>query len=145
MYLDWLAYGGGSHAEADSGHVTGHELHGVIDRIDILTGTLGKALGGGSGGYTSGRAEIIQFLRQRSRPYLFSNSLLPPVLGASLKSLEILTRSTELAHRLIPSSIYWGFLFYCCVPVPPKTNNGGGWYAAQRFKTNHALKSPRLK
>ncbi len=77
-----------------------HEHHGVMGRVDILTGTLGKALGGGSGGYTSGRAEIIQLLRQRSRPYLFSNSLLPPVLGASLKSLEILERSTGLRDRL---------------------------------------------
>jgi glycine C-acetyltransferase len=77
-----------------------HEHHGVMGRVDILTGTLGKALGGGSGGYTSGRKEIIEWLRQRSRPYLFSNSLLPPVLGASLKSLEILTRSTELRDRL---------------------------------------------
>lgn len=77
-----------------------HEHTGVMGRVDILTGTLGKAVGGGSGGYTSGRAEIIQFLRQRSRPYLFSNSLLPPVLGASLKSLEILTQSTELRDRL---------------------------------------------
>ncbi len=77
-----------------------HEHHGVMGRVDILTGTLGKALGGGSGGYTSGRAEIIQLLRQRSRPYLFSNSLLPPVLGASLKALEILERSTGLRDRL---------------------------------------------
>lgn len=77
-----------------------HEHHDVMGRIDILTGTLGKALGGGSGGYTSGRKEIIDWLRQRSRPYLFSNSLLPPVLGASLKSLEILTRSTELRDQL---------------------------------------------
>ncbi len=77
-----------------------HEYRGVMGRVDILTGTLGKALGGGSGGYTSGRAEIIQMLRQRSRPYLFSNSLLPPVVGASLKSLEILTGSTELRDRL---------------------------------------------
>jgi len=77
-----------------------HEHHGVMGRVDLLTGTLGKALGGGSGGYTSGRAEIIQWLRQRSRPYLFSNSLLPPVLGASLKSLEILGQSTELRDRL---------------------------------------------
>ncbi|MBI4024264.1 MAG: glycine C-acetyltransferase [Verrucomicrobia bacterium] len=77
-----------------------HEYHGVMGRVDLITGTLGKALGGGSGGYTSGRAELIQLLRQRSRPYLFSNSLLPPVLGAALKSLEILTRSTELRDRL---------------------------------------------
>src|ERR1051326_962963 len=77
-----------------------HEQNGVMGRVDILTGTLGKALGGGSGGDASGRAEIIQLLRQRSRPYLFSNSLLPPVLGASIKSLEILGRSTELRDRL---------------------------------------------
>lgn len=77
-----------------------HEYRNVMGRVDILTGTLGKALGGGSGGYTSGRSEIVQMLRQRSRPYLFSNSLLPPVLGASLKSLEILSRSTELRDRL---------------------------------------------
>ena len=77
-----------------------HEHHNVMGRVDILTGTLGKALGGGSGGYTTGHKEIIEWLRQRSRPYLFSNSLLPPVLGASLKSLEILTRSTELRDRL---------------------------------------------
>jgi glycine C-acetyltransferase len=77
-----------------------HEHHGVMGRVDILTGTLGKALGGGSGGYTSGRKEIIAWLRQRSRPYLFSNSVLPPVLGASLKSLDILTHSTKLRDQL---------------------------------------------
>ena len=77
-----------------------HEHHDVMNRVDILTGTLGKALGGGSGGYTSGRKEIIDWLRQRSRSYLFSNSLLPPVVGASLQSLEILTKSTELRDRL---------------------------------------------
>jgi len=77
-----------------------HEHHAVMGRVDILTGTLGKALGGGSGGYTSGRGEIIEWLRQRSRPYLFSNSLLPSVLGASLRSLAILSRSTELRDRL---------------------------------------------
>jgi len=77
-----------------------HELHGVINRIDILTGTLGKALGGASGGYTSGRKEIIELLRQRSRPYLFSNTLAPSIAGASLKALEILSASTELRDRL---------------------------------------------
>jgi glycine C-acetyltransferase len=77
-----------------------HEYRGVIGRVDILTGTLGKALGGASGGYTSGRAEIIALLRQRSRPYLFSNSVAPPILGASLKALEICQRSTELRDRL---------------------------------------------
>ncbi len=76
------------------------EYHGVADRIDILTGTLGKALGGASGGYTSGRREIIEILRQRSRPYLFSNTVAPPIAGASLKTLEVLCRSTELRDRL---------------------------------------------
>jgi glycine C-acetyltransferase len=77
-----------------------HELHGTMSRIDILTGTLGKALGGASGGYTSGRKEIIELLRQRSRPYLFSNTLAPSIAGASLKALELLTASTELRDRL---------------------------------------------
>jgi len=77
-----------------------HELHGVIDRVDILTGTLGKALGGASGGYTSGRQEIVELLRQRSRPYLFSNTLAPSIAGASLKAIEILSASTELRDRL---------------------------------------------
>jgi glycine C-acetyltransferase len=76
------------------------EYHGVTGRIDILTGTLGKALGGGSGGYTCARREIVEILRQRSRPYLFSNSLPPPIVAASLKSLELLTRSTELRDKL---------------------------------------------
>jgi glycine C-acetyltransferase len=76
------------------------ELHGVIDRIDILTGTLGKALGGASGGYTSGRREIIGLLRQRSRPYLFSNSVAPAVVGASLKVLDLLESSDALRARL---------------------------------------------
>ena len=76
------------------------EFHSVIGRIDILTGTLGKALGGASGGYTSGRKEIVEYLRQRSRPYLFSNTLAPAIAGASLKVLEMLTTSTELRDRL---------------------------------------------
>ena len=76
------------------------ELHGVIDRIDIVTGTLGKALGGASGGYTSGRKEIIDLLRQRSRPYLFSNSVAPAVVGASLKVLDLLESSDDLRARL---------------------------------------------
>jgi glycine C-acetyltransferase len=76
------------------------DYHGVTGRVDILTGTLGKALGGGSGGYTSGRAGIVDLLRQRSRPYLFSNSLPPPIVAASLKALEILSASTELRDRL---------------------------------------------
>lgn len=83
------------------------ELQGVTDRIDILTGTLGKALGGASGGYTSGRQEIVDWLRQRSRPYLFSNSLAPVITGASLKALEILERSTELRDRLQEHTRYF--------------------------------------
>jgi glycine C-acetyltransferase len=77
-----------------------HEHCGVMGRIDILTGTLGKALGGASGGYTSGRKEIIELLRQRSRPYLFSNTLAPVIAGASLKALELLTQSTALRDQL---------------------------------------------
>ena len=77
-----------------------HEHHQVMQRIDILTGTLGKALGGASGGYTSGRREIIQLLRQRSRPYLFSNTLAPPIAAASLRTLELLEQSTELRDKL---------------------------------------------
>lgn len=77
-----------------------HEHHDVMDRIDVLTGTLGKALGGASGGYTSGRKEIIQLLRQRSRPYLFSNSLAPPIAAASIRTLEILEASTDLRDKL---------------------------------------------
>ncbi len=76
------------------------ELHGVADRVDIVTGTLGKALGGASGGYTSGRQEIIDLLRQRSRPYLFSNSVAPAVVGASLKVLDILVYGDDLRARL---------------------------------------------
>jgi glycine C-acetyltransferase len=77
-----------------------HEHHGVMDRVDILTGTLGKALGGASGGYTSGRREIIELLRQRSRPYLFSNTVAPPIVAASIKVLELLSQSTDLRDRL---------------------------------------------
>jgi glycine C-acetyltransferase len=76
------------------------ELHGVSDRVDIVTGTLGKALGGASGGYTSGRREIIDLLRQRSRPYLFSNSVAPAVVGASLTVLDLLEGSDDLRARL---------------------------------------------
>ena len=76
------------------------ELHNVIGQIDIVTGTLGKALGGASGGYTSGRREIIDLLRQRSRPYLFSNSVAPAVVGASLKVLDLLESSDDLRARL---------------------------------------------
>jgi glycine C-acetyltransferase len=76
------------------------EYHDVMGRIDILTGTLGKALGGASGGYVSGRKAIIELLRQRSRPYLFSNTLAPPIAGATLKALELLTSSTALRDSL---------------------------------------------
>jgi glycine C-acetyltransferase len=81
-----------------------HEYHNVMDRVDILTGTLGKALGGASGGYTSGRKEIIELLRQRSRPYLFSNSVAPPIVAASLKVLELLSETTELRERLFSNT-----------------------------------------
>jgi glycine C-acetyltransferase len=77
-----------------------HEHHDVMGRIDLLTGTLGKALGGASGGYTSGRREIVDMLRQRSRPYLFSNSVAPMIVATSLKVLDLLGRSTELRDRL---------------------------------------------
>ncbi len=81
-----------------------HEYHDVMQRVDILTGTLGKALGGASGGYTSGRKEIIQMLRQRSRPYLFSNSVAPPIVAASLRALDLLTSSTALRDRLMANT-----------------------------------------
>ena len=93
----------------DDSHATGfvgargrgtHELRGVIDRVDILTGTLGKALGGGSGGYTSGRKEIVAWLRQRSRPYLFSNSIPPFIAAATLRVLDMLEADTTLRTRL---------------------------------------------
>jgi len=83
------------------------ELHGVADRIDIVTGTLGKALGGASGGYTSGRQEIIDLLRQRSRPYLFSNSVAPAVVGASLKVLDILVYGGDLRARLRDNTAFF--------------------------------------
>jgi glycine C-acetyltransferase len=76
------------------------ELKGVMDRVDIITGTLGKALGGASGGYTSAKAEIVALLRQRSRPYLFSNTLAPPIVAASLKALELLESGGELREQL---------------------------------------------
>ena len=77
-----------------------HEHHGVMGRIDAITGTLGKALGGASGGYVSGRREIVAMLRQRSRPYLFSNSVPPPIAAASLKVLELLRSAADLRERL---------------------------------------------
>jgi glycine C-acetyltransferase len=84
-----------------------HEHCGVLGRIDILTGTLGKALGGASGGYTSGRREIIELLRQRSRPYLFSNTLCPSIAGASLAVLELLATSTALRDTLAENTAHF--------------------------------------
>ena len=84
-----------------------HEYHGVMDRVDIITGTFGKALGGGSGGYTSGRQEIIDLLRQRSRPYLFSNTVAPAICAASLKVLEMLSASTALRDQLQENTRYF--------------------------------------
>jgi glycine C-acetyltransferase len=84
-----------------------HEHHGVMGRIDVLTGTFGKALGGASGGYTAGRAEIIELLRQRSRPYLFSNSVAPPIVGATLKALELVEQSGDLRARLWEHTRYF--------------------------------------
>jgi glycine C-acetyltransferase len=84
-----------------------HEYHRVVERVDILTGTLGKALGGASGGYTSGRKEITAWLRQRSRPYLFSNSLAPAITAASLKVLELLEAGGELREKLHANSRYF--------------------------------------
>lgn len=100
----------------DDSHATGfigkhgrgtHEYHNCMDRIDILTGTLGKALGGGSGGYTTGCSELIQILRQRSRPYLFSNSLPPPIVAAALESLKILKESTHLRDTLEANTLFF--------------------------------------
>jgi glycine C-acetyltransferase len=100
----------------DDAHATGflgktgrgtHEYCGEMGKIDIITGTLGKALGGASGGFTSGRKEIVDLLRQRSRPYLFSNTIAPPVVAASLKALEILSASTELRDKLEENTKYF--------------------------------------
>ncbi|MBK1883391.1 glycine C-acetyltransferase [Luteolibacter pohnpeiensis] len=84
-----------------------HEHCDVMDRIDIITGTLGKALGGASGGYTSGRKEIVELLRQRSRPYLFSNTLAPVITGASLETLRLLSESTALRDKLEENTRYF--------------------------------------
>ena len=100
----------------DDSHATGYigpegrgtaALHGVEDRVDIITTTFGKALGGASGGCTSGKKEVIDLLRQRSRPYLFSNTLPPAVAGATLKAIELLTSSEELRARLIDNAAYF--------------------------------------
>ena len=106
----------GAMVHHDDCHATGfmgdqgrgvHEYCGVIDRVDIITGTFGKALGGGSGGFTSGRQEIIDILRQRSRPYLFSNTLAPAICAASLKVLDMLEASTALRDRLHENTRYF--------------------------------------
>jgi glycine C-acetyltransferase len=100
----------------DDSHATGFmgkagrgtpEYNGVMERVDIITSTLGKAMGGASGGFTTGRKEIIEMLRQRSRPYLFSNSLAPPIVAASLAVLALLEKSTELRDRLEASTKYF--------------------------------------
>jgi len=81
-----------------------HEQQGVIGRVDAITGTLGKALGGASGGYVSGRKELVALLRQRSRPYLFSNSVAPPIAAASLKVLELIRNAKDLRQRLVDNT-----------------------------------------
>jgi glycine C-acetyltransferase len=100
----------------DDSHATGfigasgkgsHELRGVLGRIDILTGTFGKALGGASGGYVAARKEIVAWLRQRSRPYLFSNSIAPPVAAATIKVLDLLENSPQLRERLHANAAYF--------------------------------------
>ena len=100
----------------DDSHATGfmgatgrgtHEHHGVMGRIDIITGTLGKALGGAMGGFTAARREVVDMLRQKSRPYLFSNTLAPVIAGASLSVLERLSSSTELRDRLHANTTYF--------------------------------------
>jgi len=100
----------------DDSHATGFvgptgrgsaELHGVMDKVDIFTSTLGKALGGGSGGFTTGRKEIIDLLRQRSRPYLFSNTLPPPLVAASIKVFEMLSASTALRDKVNDNALYF--------------------------------------
>ncbi|WP_456460371.1 glycine C-acetyltransferase [Reichenbachiella sp.] len=84
-----------------------HELCGVMDRVDIITGTLGKALGGASGGFTSGKKEIIEVLRQKSRPYLFSNTLAPSIVGASIAVIDMLSETTELRDKLEANTKYF--------------------------------------
>src|SRR5690606_2466113 len=84
-----------------------HEYCGVMGRIDIITGTLGKALGGASGGFTSGKKEIIDILRQKSRPYLFSNTLAPSITGASIAVLNMLTEATDLRDKLEANTKYF--------------------------------------
>ncbi|MDH3932365.1 MAG: aminotransferase class I/II-fold pyridoxal phosphate-dependent enzyme, partial [Chromatiales bacterium] len=90
----------------ESGRGT-HEYRGVMDRVDIITGTLGKALGGASGGFTSGRKEVVDWLRQRSRPYLFSNTLAPVIAATSIRVLDLLEEGTDLRDRLQSNSQYF--------------------------------------
>jgi glycine C-acetyltransferase len=84
-----------------------HEYHNVMGRVDIITGTLGKALGGAMGGFTSARKEIVDMLRQRSRPYLFSNSLAPSIVGSAITVLDLLSNSTELRDKLEGNTSYF--------------------------------------
>lgn len=84
-----------------------HEHHGVMGKIDIITGTLGKALGGAMGGFTSGKKEVIALLRQRSRPYLFSNSLAPSIVGASIAVMDLLSETTELRDKVMSNALYF--------------------------------------
>ncbi|ARN75245.1 glycine C-acetyltransferase [Oceanicoccus sagamiensis] len=100
----------------DDAHATGfvgangrgtHEYRGCMDRVDIITGTLGKALGGASGGFTSSRKEVVDLLRQRSRPYLFSNTVAPPVVAGAIKALDIVSESSELRDRLQKNTEYF--------------------------------------
>jgi glycine C-acetyltransferase len=111
-----LAQRYGALVMVDDSHATGfigargrgsHELRGVMDKVDILTGTLGKALGGASGGYVAARREIVGWLRQRSRPYLFSNSIAPPVAAATLKVLDLLEEASELRDRVHANARYF--------------------------------------
>ncbi|RCV87201.1 glycine C-acetyltransferase [Billgrantia montanilacus] len=90
----------------DKGRGT-HEFRGCMDRVDITTGTLGKALGGASGGYTSGKREIVELLRQRSRPYLFSNTVAPPVVAGALKAVELASESRELRSQLKENTAFF--------------------------------------
>lgn len=101
---------------SDESHATGfigktgrgvHEYRGVMDRVDIITGTLGKALGGASGGFTASRKEIVEILRQRSRPYLFSNTLAPSIVGASIEVFNMLSETTALRDKLEQSTLYF--------------------------------------
>ena len=101
---------------SDESHATGfigktgrgvHEYRGVMDRVDIITGTLGKALGGASGGFTASKKEIVEMLRQRSRPYLFSNTLAPSIVGASLEVFDMLSETTDLRDKLEANTTYF--------------------------------------